>query len=33
MSKTKRTTNGVAALVCALVVVPVLLMWPTWANA
>ena len=33
MCKTKRTTNGMATLVCALIVVPVLLIWPTWANA
>ena len=33
MCKTKRTTNGMATLVCALIVVPVFLMWPTWANA
>lgn len=33
MCRTKRTTNGIAAWVCALIVMPVLLMWPTWANA
>src|SRR5678809_808826 len=33
MCKTKRKTNGMATLVCALIVAPVLLMWPTWANA
>lgn len=33
MSKTKRTANGMATLVCALIVMPVLLMWPTRANA
>lgn len=33
MSKTKRTTNRMATLVCVLIVAPVLLLWPTWASA
>ena len=33
MIKTKRTANGLATLICALVVTPVLLLWPTWASA
>lgn len=33
MSKKKRTINGIATLVCALIVVPAFLMCPTWANA
>lgn len=33
MSKSKRTSSSMATLICALVVVPVFLIWPAWASA